>query len=449
MKKNAGGTRKLIHRRGVVRLPRVVLLAVALAVPAGIPLAMTGSASAQQSVDTDLGAREAANDNVTLPADATSAQAGTTQSGTKAWDFFLVNNSLASVTNPTITVNSGLSPSLFPGVSSFPVTKSQASLAPGETFDAGELRSDIPVDFTLGYDSTRTVSPGVIPVGGTQQTLTVTVTPIDPRYQSGGTPDSPVGVFPIIIDSQVPGVSVVSATDPDNLNQGEQLVPAQAPPGSLFEWILGHTQINKTYTFTAVLNVPNATGAPFTYSPGVSINGAKLTFLCPACLGSAVTVADATLDGNLPGSGSATFSVAETSHTWTSSHFDSFNVYYEGTTQPFSFAGFFPPVDNPPTINTVKAGSAIPVKFSLGGNQGLNILAPGSPTSQQIACNSQAPIDAIESTVTAGGSSLSYDPSTDQYVYVWKTGKSWAGTCRQLDVQLSDGSHHVADFEFH
>jgi len=45
-----------------------------------------------------------------------------------------------------------------------------------------------------------------------------------------------------------------------------------------------------------------------------------------------VTVADATLDGNVPGSGSATFSVAETSHTWTSSHSDAFDVFYQGTT---------------------------------------------------------------------------------------------------------------------
>jgi hypothetical protein len=243
----------------------------------------------------------------------------------------------------------------------------------------------------------------------------------------------------------------VSTAGPDNLNQGEQLQPIPAPPGSLFAWQLGLTQTNKTYTFTAVLNVPNATGAPFAYSPGVNIDGGGTTFLCDACAGSAATVKDPTLDGSTPGSGGATFSVAETSHTWTSTHSDAFDVFYQGTTQTpaFNFTGFFPPVDNPPTINTVKAGSAIPVKFSLGGDQGLNILAPGSPASQQIACDSQAPTDAIEATVSAGGSSLSYDPATDQYTYVWKTNKSWAGTCRQLDVQLSDGSHHVADFKFH
>jgi len=114
----------------------------------------------------------------------------------------------------------------------------------------------------------------------------------------------------------------------------------------------------------------------------------------------------------------------------------------------YAFAGFFAPVDNLPTLNVVKAGSAIPVKFSLAGNQGLNIFATGYPKSVTIACDSSAPADAIDSTVNAGGSSLSYDPLTNQYNYVWKTDKAWAGTCRQLVVKLTDGTSYYANFKF-
>jgi hypothetical protein len=114
----------------------------------------------------------------------------------------------------------------------------------------------------------------------------------------------------------------------------------------------------------------------------------------------------------------------------------------------FQFSGFFQPIDNPPTTNVVKAGSAVPVKFSLNGNQGLNIFEAGYPKSQAIVCDSTDPLDGIEETVTAGSSSLSYDASTDQYAYVWKTNKAWANTCRQLTVKLTDGSSHVADFKF-
>lgn len=115
----------------------------------------------------------------------------------------------------------------------------------------------------------------------------------------------------------------------------------------------------------------------------------------------------------------------------------------------YNFTGFFPPISNLPAVNVENAGRAIPVKFSLSGNKGLNIFAPHSPASGTIAvCNSSAPPAVLQDTVTAGGSGLSYDAGSDQYVYVWKTDKSWAGTCRQLVVQLNDGSIHRANFQF-
>jgi hypothetical protein len=112
----------------------------------------------------------------------------------------------------------------------------------------------------------------------------------------------------------------------------------------------------------------------------------------------------------------------------------------------FNFHGFFQPVDNVPTMNRVNAGSAVPVKFDLSGDQGLNIFAAGYPKTKMISCTDSSPLDDIESTVTAGGSSLNY--GNGQYVYVWKTEKSWAGQCRELDVLLVDGTMHSAKFRF-
>jgi hypothetical protein len=115
---------------------------------------------------------------------------------------------------------------------------------------------------------------------------------------------------------------------------------------------------------------------------------------------------------------------------------------------PYNFTGFFAPIDNLPAFNEMKAGQAAPVKFSLGGNQGLNIFAAGSPSSVQITCDSGAPILPVEQTETAGQSSLSYDATSDQYKYTWKTESSWKSTCRQLTVTLRDGTVHVAYFKF-
>lgn len=116
------------------------------------------------------------------------------------------------------------------------------------------------------------------------------------------------------------------------------------------------------------------------------------------------------------------------------------------TITPYPFAGFKAPVNNPPTVNAVNAGRAIPVKFSLGGDQGLDVFDPGYPKVQPIDCASGAVTDEVESTVTAGQSSLSYDPGSDTYTYVWKTDPAWAGTCRRLVVGLDDATTHNADF---
>ena len=114
----------------------------------------------------------------------------------------------------------------------------------------------------------------------------------------------------------------------------------------------------------------------------------------------------------------------------------------------YPFTGFMQPVDNPPVVNTTNAGRAIPVKFSLGGNRGLGIMAAGSPASAVVNCSTGAQLAELEQTSSAGNSSLSYDSVTATYTYVWKTDKAWAQTCRRLDVRLIDGTVQTAIFKF-
>jgi predicted extracellular nuclease len=114
----------------------------------------------------------------------------------------------------------------------------------------------------------------------------------------------------------------------------------------------------------------------------------------------------------------------------------------------FDVSEFFQPVDDLPALNVVNAGRAVPVKFSLGGNEGLNIFAAGYPRSEEIPCDSSVLVAGIEETVTAGASSLSFDATTGRYNYVWKTDKAWAGTCRQLVVKFIEGTTQRANFKF-
>lgn len=128
--------------------------------------------------------------------------------------------------------------------------------------------------------------------------------------------------------------------------------------------------------------------------------------------------------------------------------YDGYTISVTADIAGHGWNGFFDPVDND-KINLVNAGRAIPMKFSLGGDYGLDIFAAGYPSSHQIVCPNGEPIDPIEQTVTAGGSTLQYNASTDTYTYVWKTDKSWAGQCREFDLQLKgESTIHLATFQF-
>lgn len=114
----------------------------------------------------------------------------------------------------------------------------------------------------------------------------------------------------------------------------------------------------------------------------------------------------------------------------------------------YDVRGFLAPVEDATIVNVMKAGAAVPAKFTLNGYVGLDVFMPGSPMSRTLKCDSYSPTDAIEETVAAGASGLSYDTATGNYVYVWKTEKAWAGTCREFMITLRDGQAITARFKF-
>jgi hypothetical protein len=131
----------------------------------------------------------------------------------------------------------------------------------------------------------------------------------------------------------------------------------------------------------------------------------------------------------------------------------SFSAPSGGEETIYTFDGFYSPINNKDAegryiLNRVNAGAAIPVKFSLGGDYGLDVFEAGYPKSEVIACDSQAEVDGVEQTVNAGSSSLSYAAGSDTYNYVWKTDQSWADSCRQLVVKFNDGTTARANFTF-
>lgn len=109
----------------------------------------------------------------------------------------------------------------------------------------------------------------------------------------------------------------------------------------------------------------------------------------------------------------------------------------------YSFSGFRAPVAGLPHVNQAKAGQSIPVKFSLDGFHGFNIFAPGFPKSEPVG-----PGTAAATALFPGASGLKYDAKADEYSFAWKTEKRWAGTTRDLVLQLNDGAIYRARFSF-
>jgi hypothetical protein len=124
------------------------------------------------------------------------------------------------------------------------------------------------------------------------------------------------------------------------------------------------------------------------------------------------------------------------------------NIYY--VVYDFTGAGgFLPPINNPPTVNTAKAGSTIPVKWKLPDGSGgffcdLDVVI--GVHVQQVSCGAFAysPTDPVEELSTAGSSGLRCE--NGQFIYNWKTASTQRGKCYVLILGLADGTLHEAWF---
>lgn len=105
----------------------------------------------------------------------------------------------------------------------------------------------------------------------------------------------------------------------------------------------------------------------------------------------------------------------------------------------YAFNGFFKPLEPFPNAAEFRAGDGVPVRFSLNGDRGRDVLM-FQPHERQVACGSGAG-PAFSGTT----GSLSYNASLDRYTFLWQTAKTWSGTCRQLELTLRDGTRHHAN----
>lgn len=114
----------------------------------------------------------------------------------------------------------------------------------------------------------------------------------------------------------------------------------------------------------------------------------------------------------------------------------------------YTWNGFFAPIGNESdfSLNLVHAGDLIKIGFGLNGDRGLGVLS--SVTSVPVACPAWAP-NLLHGAGVGATAGLAFGVSSDHYTYGWQTSVGWAGTCRQFQLRLNDGTPaHTAVFMF-
>jgi Tol biopolymer transport system component len=94
------------------------------------------------------------------------------------------------------------------------------------------------------------------------------------------------------------------------------------------------------------------------------------------------------------------------------------------------------------TLTNANAGESVPLRFSLGGPRGLDVLS--GVRWELVSCETLATLGPADSDTV----SLSYNASLDRYTVQASTERSWDGSCRRAVVTLRDGSDHAAAFRF-
>ncbi len=94
----------------------------------------------------------------------------------------------------------------------------------------------------------------------------------------------------------------------------------------------------------------------------------------------------------------------------------------------------------------VRAGRLVIVRFSIDGFHGRNVMAEGFPQVAVTQCGDASEPESGDPARILGG--LQWLRHGRSYLLVWKTDRSWAGTCRQFLVGLDDGTVHGAAYRF-
>ena len=115
----------------------------------------------------------------------------------------------------------------------------------------------------------------------------------------------------------------------------------------------------------------------------------------------------------------------------------------------YDFDGFLRPVRNRPKVNDAQPGRTVPIRFELGGGQGLDVVEEGWPKVAEVDCDfGEEPEQGVPAKHPRWFRELVYLKRKERYLFLWKTDRGWGGSCRQFMLKLKDGTVKRADFRF-
>lgn len=315
------------------------------------------------------------------------------------------------------------------GVDKQPISGASAGItySPDDTVDAGTVQATASYDGGGNYTGAKTSTSFVISkasssVGVSCDPATYTGTALTPCSATVSGPGIVTGSATLQYSNNIDaGTASVTATYAgDNNHDGssttQQFTIAKAPT-------ITTVSCPQSVYFTGAALQPCTASVS---GPGGLSESVPVTYSANTAVGTATAAASYPGAANyLPSDSSATFQVLA----WT-------------------MKGFFQPVDMNGVLNTVKAGSTVPLKFQIfsGATELTSVSAVKSFSTKAISCTtvSTALSDDVEITST-GGTSLRYDSTGDQFIQNWQTPKALG--CYKATMTALDGSTISALFK--
>jgi hypothetical protein len=258
---------RMIRKSFAVAFGLMMAIGGSLVAGAGPAAASCSTVSGATTCSASIGLSDSRIDSYVVPFDGTTGSdvtADTSLNIQQSWSFIVDNNGPGPVGSAAFNATSTRTFYSSPGVSTSPPPPYSGSASPLATDTVLRTSPALEAAYALGteapgFSSTRTVSPLVIPPGGTTQTMTA-------EFTFDNLPAGYSNSMGFVLDGDVGSVSGSSWTFTGSSDPTDTVVNEEGP-GEQNNVVINNLVVGTTYTLTFSGTIPNTSGQPFAYKP--------------------------------------------------------------------------------------------------------------------------------------------------------------------------------------